>query len=375
MISGFPYYPSWRKRTEDRRRFFHREKYKGIDLFRGYLYVPKKVTTIKRIFHEFTFSFFALLNFVRIKRPDIIVVFTPPILLGAVALLFKCIWRCPLVINVQDIPLDAAMQLGMVRRGAFMRIALWLEVQICKKCDFVTTISSGMRASLEQKGVDSRKIGIIPNWIDVAAATKIGPKGSFLGSHPQAQGKFIAIYAGNIGKKQGVDILLRLAESMIADTAFHFFVIGDGADKPRLLALAHRLSLNNVTFLSFLERERYREMLRDIDVVFVAQRGGVGNIFFPSKILGIMAQAKPMLVAADLHSELAITVGKAECGLVCGYDDIVSMRSLLLRMHAEPELLRRFGENGSKHVLMYDRAVVLGGLEAKLTELIGKCDR
>ena len=61
MVTGFPYYPSWKKHCEDKGVLFRKEVFKGIRLLRGYLYVPHKVTPIKRIMHEATFCLFAFL--------------------------------------------------------------------------------------------------------------------------------------------------------------------------------------------------------------------------------------------------------------------------------------------------------------------------
>ena len=63
VVTGFSYYPSWKKRSEDIGKFFAKETYLGVKVLRGYLYIPNAVTTIKRILHELSFSFFAFLNF------------------------------------------------------------------------------------------------------------------------------------------------------------------------------------------------------------------------------------------------------------------------------------------------------------------------
>src|SRR5450755_2104754 len=88
MVTGFSYYPKWCKLPEDHRKLFAREIYKGVRVMRGYLYVPEKVSTQHRIFHELSFALFATFNFMRAGRQDCIIVISPPLLLGLVGILF-----------------------------------------------------------------------------------------------------------------------------------------------------------------------------------------------------------------------------------------------------------------------------------------------
>lgn len=140
MVTGFPYYPQWKKRTEDAGRMFARETYRGVRVWRGYLYVPAKVSAVRRMWHELSFCLVATLNFVRAGRPDAIVVFTPPFLLGMVGVLMKALWRRPLIINVQDLPMDAAIALRMVRPGLLARVVYAVESWIYRRADLVATI-------------------------------------------------------------------------------------------------------------------------------------------------------------------------------------------------------------------------------------------
>ena len=83
MVTGFSYYPRWHKLPKDRRKLFATEFYEGVRVLRGYLYVPEKASSIRRMFHELNFVSFAALNFIRAERHDCIIVISPPIAFGA----------------------------------------------------------------------------------------------------------------------------------------------------------------------------------------------------------------------------------------------------------------------------------------------------
>jgi colanic acid biosynthesis glycosyl transferase WcaI len=368
MVTGFSYYPAWKKRPEDRGRFFAEERWNGIRVLRGWLFVPGRVSTPARLWHEASFCFFAALNFLRAGRHEAVAVFSPPFLLGLVGKFFALLWRCPLVLNVQDLPLDAATSLGMVKRGWFSRLVSALERRVYRSADLVVSLSEGMLESLAAKGVRREKLEMVPNWIQLADDC-LAP-GKFIAAHPEAEGKFLVTYAGNLGVKQGVDCLLRLAKAVEQDGRYHFFLIGDGADKPRLLRIAEELNLRNASFLPLLAPEDYRAMLVDVDVVFVAQKRVAGDSFFPSKLLGVMNQAKPLLVAAEPGSELACSVRKWKCGLVAEPEDILSQKLHLENFAADEALGRGLGGNGRREVEAFDRGKVLSDWRERIRRLV-----
>lgn len=369
VVTGFPYYPQWKKRQEDMGRCFQRETYRGTEVFRGYLYVPSQVNTLKRLWHELTFCLFAFINFLRAGRPDVIILFTPPFFLGVVGVLAKWFWRCPLVINIQDLPLDAALALGMLKSGIPARIMRDLESWIYRRANLVATISPAMLENVRARGVPDSCLLLVPNWIDVESMGRVGAKGQFLSQHPQAQDKFMIAYAGNLGTKQGVDILLFLACELKTNESVHIFVIGDGVDKSRLLSLAQEMEIKNVTFLPFMPSDEYQLMLADVDIIFVAQRNNAGNNFFPSKLLGLMAQGKPLLVSADMNSELACVITEAGCGLVSPYEDISKLIINLNYLLKSRNILSEMGNKGRQAVTTFSRKKVLRAWRDRIVAL------
>ena len=360
MVTGFSYYPKWEKRPEDRGRLFQSELYKGIKVLRGYLYVPKRVTTLGRIMHELSFVCFALINFFKAGRQDCIVILSPPLLLGLVGVMFKWLWGAQLVFHIQDLQPDAALSLGMVKPGLLVRTLQHIELFIYRHSSWVATITRGMRERLLAKGVPSEKLGLYYNWINVEEASFRRSPGRFLAKYPAMKGKFLVAYAGNVGIKQGVDVLVEAAELLQYDPRFHMLIIGEGADRQRLMGIAEAKRLHNLTFLPFLSSSEYVDMLCDIQVSFVAQKEKAGNVFFPSKLLGIMAMSKPLLISAGLESELATTVSNGNFGLVVAAGDAKGVAEGIQRLESDSELCGRLGRQGRKAVEFWDRKIVLG---------------
>jgi len=375
MVTGFPYYPLWEKRREDNRKLFSTDEYRGVKVLRGYLYVPKSASTFRRMLHEASFTLFAFLNFLRAGRHECVVIISPPLLLGLVGIVFKFLWKAQLVVHIQDLQPDAALSLGMVKRKFLIKLLLKLEALIYKHASWIATITGAMRKNLIQKGVPEEKVALYPNWIDVAELSKRSrqiPRGKFLSKYPVAQGKFTVAYAGNIGVKQAVEILVRLAEASQLYEHIHYFIIGEGARRAQIEEYARNKALTNITFLPFMPQEHYFEMLQDIDVSFVSQTSGTGDVFFPSKLLGVMAMRKPLLVSADPDSELSIVISNAKCGLVSAPDDLDSLLENLISLYRNPDLRQALAQNGYEHVKSYDRERVLSGFLARISQRSGR---
>jgi colanic acid biosynthesis glycosyl transferase WcaI len=366
VVTGFPFYPEWRKRPEDVGRLMADGSWNGIRVLRNYLYVPKRVTTLGRVLHELSFAMFAILGFLRAGRQDRIVVLSPPLLLAAVAVAFKYLWGARFVVHVQDLPADAALSLKMIRGGRLVRTMMAIERFVYRHSDLVITISDGMHARVLDKGVDPERLAMFPNWIDVSAHAAARPSGRFLARHPELAGKFLVAYAGNVGIKQGLDVLVCAADAARDRPDVHFLIIGDGADLPRIRQLVAERQLANLTVLPFLGTDDYFDMLADVQVSFVAQRAGVGEVFFPSKLLGIMAAGRPLLVSADAGSELARVVGANGCGSVVAAGDGQAVARAAIALADAPDSLRTMSGKARRAVRQFDRPLVLNRLSVRV---------
>ena len=203
VVTGFPFYPSWKKRKEDKGVLFRTDHHKNVKIYRGYIYVPAKPTGVKRILQEISFLFFSFINFFRAGKQDVVVLFITPVLLGAMGWFFKKVYGARLIINIQDFQVEAADSLGMLNKLPIVPLMHWFEKRSFKGADVVSSISDGMINILKQKGVEESKIYLWPNWIDVNEASALGTQGEFRKQFSIPDDKTIVAYAGNVGEKQG----------------------------------------------------------------------------------------------------------------------------------------------------------------------------
>ncbi|MVN77248.1 glycosyltransferase [Hymenobacter sp. HMF4947] len=369
VVTGFSWYPKWAKRPEDKRKLFRTDAYKGIKVLRGYLYVPKNVTTVTRMIQEISFILFASINFLRAGKQDAIVVFTTPINLGVIGVLFKKLWNSKLIINVQDLQLDAAKSLGMLGKLPIIDVMNGVEKYSYKKSSLVTSISTAMVELIHRKDIDSTSTYLWPNWINVAEANSQGTKGKFRAQFPKYADKIIIGYAGNIGIKQGLSVLVDLSEKFKQRDDIVFLIIGQGGDVENLKKYAQLKQTTNLDFIDFLSQEDYFNFLSDVDIVFISQKKDSGDVYFPSKLLGIMAKEKLIFVSADVDSEIYKVITHNKLGVSSDFGDINRMEQQLTDYLQHPSNFELYKTNAYNYVQQFDREYVLHNVLKQMEQL------
>src|SRR3954470_367660 len=232
MVTTFSYYPAWRKLPEDEGVLFRTDVINGVRVHRCWHFVPQRVSAWKRIIHEGTFVLTSLIRVLALKRADIYVIVSPPLLLGTAAWLVGKIKRTPFVFHVQDLQPDAAVGLGMLRSGWFTRALYWLESFAYAQATRVSGISDEIVDAFRRKAVPEKKLILFPNGVVIP--DKMPERGGFRTRFGFAPDEFLAIYAGNLGVKQGLDILLDAAAKLPAIAKIRIVLCGDGAARPAL---------------------------------------------------------------------------------------------------------------------------------------------
>src|SRR6266849_3787083 len=84
--TGLPYYPQWRVAAAYRRRLLVREERAGVSIRRSWMYVPRRLTSLRRMVHEGTFVCSSFMRALCGPRPDLLLVVSPPLGLAASAI-------------------------------------------------------------------------------------------------------------------------------------------------------------------------------------------------------------------------------------------------------------------------------------------------
>lgn len=369
VYTGFPYYPSWRKRSGDRWLWHRGEDIDGVRVHRNYLYVPSRPSAIKRMLHELSFVFSATLGYLFGPRADVTVIVSPSLFLGIPIALLARLKGSPTLFHVQDLQPDAAVDTGMLRPGRLTDFFYWIERMTYRLCTRVSTISEGMRRRVVEKGVPGEKVSLLRNWANDDQVHSRSGDTDFRREW-QLEGRFVVLYSGNMGVKQGLATLLDCAEALRAEQDIAFVIVGDGGEMESLLRTAETRRLGNVCFQPLQPMERLGELLATADVSVIPQKAGVADIVLPSKLANILASGRPVIAAAGDGTELAHILRDGDCGRVVPQGDPAPMAEAILELRDDPALRVRFGANGRRYMESHlGRLAVLGQFRNELLAL------
>jgi colanic acid biosynthesis glycosyl transferase WcaI len=367
MVTTFADYPTWQKSAEDCGRFYRTDVVNRVSVHRCWHFVPTRVSALKRILHEGSFVFTSALRALFLSAPDVYVVVSPPLLLGMAAWLVGKLKRAPFVFHVQDMQPDAAVGLGMLKASWFTKMLYGLESFAYRKAARVSGITPGMLQSFRGKAVPESKLIYFPNTIELPSEVSSPERGSFRRRHGFAADDFLAVYSGNLGVKQGLDILLETAP-LLNDPRIRVVICGDGAQRERLAARALEMKLTNLRLLPF--EDDYRALLIDADICFITQQVGSGNSFFPSKLLGILAEGRPVVAVSAPESEVAIALRQGGFGANVPPGRPEELAALLDSLAKDPERLWIYGVSGRRYVEQFEKSRVMRGFAEQLRALL-----
>ncbi len=357
VVTAPPYYPAWSIREDYRGQLYHTEKIPGEPIvYRTPLYVPAKPTGLKRMMHLFSFMLGSLPVMLReiFWKPEIVFTVEPTFFGAPLALLVAHASGAASWLHVQDFEVDAAFDLGLLpAEGLIHDFALRLEGFFTQAFTRVSSISHKMVERALAKGVPATHTILFPNWVDVDAI------------HPQPQNapnsfrrelglpasgenaKIIVLYSGNMGAKQGLELLAPLALTFEDNPRVHFVFCGDGAFRPQLEALVSHHA--NVTLLPLQPFARLNDLLNAADIHLLPQRAGAADLVMPSKLTGMLSSGRPVIATADPGTQVAHVV--EGCGLVVPAEDAPALHAAVQQLIDDEPLRRQLGAAARRYAV------------------------
>ncbi len=350
VVTSMPHYGTNRIWDGYRGRLVRHERQGPLDVYHLYLYVPgHKGRSLGRVLNYASFNALSTAVALSRRRHDIVLVPSPPLTNALSADLVARIWRVPFVYNVQDIWPDVAVRMGALTNPKAIALSRRLEGYVYRRAKAVTVISEGFRRNLLAKGVSPAKIEVIPNFVDTGFIRPLPRQNAFSAAHG-LDGKFVVLFAGNIGNSQGLEKVLDAALFLSDLEDILFLIVGNGASRPDVEAHARRLELANVRFLPFQPEEALPEMYASSDVCLVPLRAGFTNESVPCKVFSITASARPLIASVDEGSDTWEFVQQAGCGVCVPPEAPQALAEAIRLLYADPQRRELLGRNGRQHV-------------------------
>jgi len=303
--------------------------------------------------------------------PDVVLCMTDPPMVGAVGLAVARRFRVPLVVVCQDVFPETAVKLRRLTNPVAVGVLRRIVRSYLRRADRVVSIGETMSRRLVAKGAPPGRIVVIPNWVDPDEISP-QPRDNAWARENDLVDRFVVMHSGNVGHAQDLETLVRAAVLLHDLDRLEIVIVGFGARHAAVRRLAKVLGAKNVRFLPYQPRERLPESLSAADVHYLGLARGLAGYVVPSRINGILAAGRPVIVAADEESESVALVRAAACGVAVQVGDPVALAAAIRRAYAGEIDLAGLGASGRQWIeVNRDRDTAVARYRQLLEGLLG----
>jgi colanic acid biosynthesis glycosyl transferase WcaI len=372
VVAAPPHYPAWRVEKGYSARVYRRERVGGTEVWRCPVWIPARPTGLKRLLYQGSFAASSSPVVLRqiLWRPDVIMVVEPSLSCVPSALLAARLCGAKAWLHIQDFELDAALDLGLLRGRRVQRALYGIEKFLMRRFDGVSTITEAMRRRVVAKGVSEDRTRVVPNWANLESVRPMRRENEVRQEFGAGLEDILVMYAGNMGEKQGLEVVLDAADLLRGRTEIKFALIGDGAAQERLERAAKERGLENVRFLPVQPLERLPHVLAAGHIQLVVQRREAADLVMPSKLTNILAAGRPCLATTDEGTALYDVLNEHHCGISTEPGNAKDLAEGIVALADDAQIRERLGSNARTYAescLRKDK--ILATFESNLKEL------
>ena len=305
VLTGFPNHPDGVIRPEYRRHFrklIFRENMGGVGVVRSWLLPFPNRQPLERILNYSSFCASAAIAGSLLDRPDVVIATSPQLLVGLSGWWIAKLKRVPFVLEVRDLWPESLTAVGIGdSRSSLHRALSSIAAFLYRKADRIVVVSPAFQQRLEKDWLVSKsKISTVQNGVETELFCPQKNSGGLRASLG-LEGKFVVSYIGTLGLAHGLTTIIEAAEILryrAPDVVF--LVVGEGADRQRILRLADEKKLTNIYFQPQQPRERVPAYISASDACLVLlKKSDVFETVIPTKMLEFMSCARPVILGVN----------------------------------------------------------------------------
>ena len=348
VVTCAPNHPRGKLYPGYKNRLIQRETLDGIQVIRLWTYLTANEGFLKRTLNYVSYMAAVTLAVPWLPKADVVVSTSPQFFNGLAGYTVSRLKRRPWVLEIRDLWPESILAVGAIRNRTLIRLLEWLEAFAYRKADRIVPVTDAFeRYMMVERGVEAHKIQVIKNGVDLRFFSP-HVDGESLAADLGLTGKFVAAYIGTHGMAHHLETILEAAAS-IDHPDIVFLLVGDGAERRRLLETRDRLGLRSVLMLEQLPKATMPALLSQTDVSLVLLKDmELFRTVIPSKIFESMAMEVPIILG--VAGEARAIVEDAGAGLCITPESADELAAAVRRLHEDPELAQRLGRQGRRYV-------------------------
>jgi glycosyltransferase involved in cell wall biosynthesis len=336
----------------------------GVTVLRAYTYPALHRSFVHRMFSFFSFMASSFFIGLRVRQVDLVWGTSPPIFQGVTARALARIKRVPFLFEVRDLWPAFAVDVGVLRQPLLIRASEWLERSLYRSADRVMVNSPGFLSHVRERG--ARQVELIANGADPRMYDPLADGRAFREQNGLGE-EFLALYAGAHGLSNDLGVVLEAARLLQDRPDIRIVFLGDGKEKPALMARAAEMRLANVCFLPPVPKTGMPQALAAAEAcIAILKPIPMYATVYPNKVFDYMAAGRPVVLA--IAGVIRQVIEEAEAGIAVPPGEAGALEQAIRRLADDRQLGLEMGQNGRRYVVAhFDRAVLADQL-GKLVE-------
>ncbi len=283
-----------------------------------------------------------------LSRPDVVMASIQPLFGGFAAWRLARRWRKPFLLEIRDLWPDALV----VKKAISQWQAAPLEAMaraLYSGADRVVCLTPGLKTELLKKGMPGTRIDLFPNGYDESCFRLESGTRDRMRAELGWNGRFVAVYTGTHTEVTAIETIVRAAEVLKARRDIRIDLFGTGQTKPKAIALARELGLENIHFHDPVPKARVPAILAAADAgLMTLFRSPLIHIYFENKFIDYMGSRLPILASMDgVQADL---IRRCGAGVVAPTFDPAALAAAIAEAADHPARCREMGEAGHRFI-------------------------
>jgi colanic acid biosynthesis glycosyl transferase WcaI len=327
-----------------------------FNVFRTWLWPLPNRKSHERMRNYASFCVSAALRGLTIPRPDVIIATSPQLLVGISGWWLAFARKIPFVFEVRDLWPESLAAVGVGSEDSLLHHTLAAVAGfLYERSAHIVVVTPAFKDHLIRRWrVPPEKISVVENGVETDLFAPM-PQASNekLREKLGVAGKFLVCYVGTMGNAHGLETLLDVAAKLRQQNPdILFLLVGEGAEKDRIKALAQSRGLTNIFFLDQQPRETIPAFISASDACLVLlKKTDVFKTVIPTKMLEFMSCARPVILGVEGQARQIVEAAGA--GLVIEPENAADLARAIQQLAANRALGTALGQKGREYILQH----------------------
>lgn len=369
VITCAPNFPKGNLHPGYRNRWRSVEMIDGIRVVRVKSFITGNEGFLLRIVDYVSYMLSAFFFGLFEKRPDVVVGTSPQFFAAVGAWMLSVAKRRPFVFELRDLWPASIVTVGAMKPGLSIRLLERLELFLYRRAKAIISVTSSFVDDLERRGIDRSKISVVRNGVDLERF-RPRPYSASVAHRLGVEGKFVVAYLGTHGMAHALGNVVNAAALIRDRDDIVFLLVGDGAEKAKIVDYARSLGLKNVMFYDSMPKSEMPDLWSIADVALVHLKDDpVFSTVIPSKIFEAFGMARPILIAQPKGEAVDIVV-EAGAGEWVEPEDPEQLARKIASLSENPRKLAKYAEHARKAAANNSRDELAARMLKALTGLV-----